>query len=285
MLIRTSRITHGKRPSGPTRINWNSPQARGLYARWPMRLGNPTLEQVGGYNIVPNANGLWRPSTFGGGMIDTTNVGVTHSANPFVPHSTRFTTDLGTELSVSCWFRSLAPTGTGNIGNASPFGKWDGAGWMIYVIGDKLRFYMGNTNTPTGTTVVDDSSKYFLLTGVASSTDAVTGCRLLVNGVREIDAAAGTIGSSTCDIQFGQYANSAGSSQDYEVFDCRLYKRALTDADVWQMYDPVTRWDLDGQPNTKTFFDMALAPVVSTVRFRDYGRRPWSFSPGSARLR
>lgn len=63
------------------------------------------------------------------------------------------------------------------------------------------------------------------------------------------------------------------------VAEVRLYSRALTDADVWELYDPATRWDLYWQPSTRSFFDVsAVGRTTKNTRSHPLGIRsghPW----------
>jgi hypothetical protein len=47
------------------------------------------------------------------------------------------------------------------------------------------------------------------------------------------------------------------SGWDGLIADVRIYKRALSDAEVWALYDPRSRWDLYWQPNTRAYSFMS----------------------------
>jgi hypothetical protein len=44
-----------------------------------------------------------------------------------------------------------------------------------------------------------------------------------------------------------------------QIAEIRIYNRALTDAEVWALYDPRSRWDLYWQPNTRAYSFMSAA--------------------------
>lgn len=264
MLLRSSLTVIGARPSGRFGINPESPQAKGLVGWWPIAPWAPTMEMIAGYHIQSNANGLYRPQ-FNGLVLDTTNVAGTHSANPLVPHTTRFTSDFaegGFYWSFSCWVRPLTTT----PGDCGVFSKWDGNGWMLYIDSSQIpRAYTGTIHADGATRLINNPDRWYLLTGTQDSRGAGS-INIYVDGV--LDGTTGTSGSvnSTCDIEWGNYSSSGGTPNDIQVADCRFYGRPLAPAEIWTLYDPKTRWDLYWVPSTRTHFSLDAAASLTAAQ-------------------
>lgn len=62
-----------------------------------------------------------------------------------------------------------------------------------------------------------------------------------------------------------------------------IWNRALNPAQVWQLYDPATRWDLYWTPSSRVFFN--LGGAAPATAYKTEGRRPHPYKPGSARVR
>lgn len=260
MLIRTSRLSRGKRPSGPFGVNWDCHQANKIIGWWPIASWAPTAELIAGYTIQSNANALYRPG-FDAMVLDTTNVSSTHSANPIVPHTTRFTTDYadgGLYWTFSCWVRPLTTTPS----DCGVFTKWDSRGWMLFVHNQIPRAYTGGTHVDGATQLVNDPSRWYFLAGTQDPRGGGT-INLYVDGVR--DATGGVDGSvaSTCDLQWGNYNSSTGTPNDIQVADCRFYGRALDAEEIYTLWDPKSRWDLYWQPSSRAFLDLGAAAAAT----------------------
>jgi hypothetical protein len=58
-----------------------------------------------------------------------------------------------------------------------------------------------------------------------------------------------------------------GNNLNGTIADVRVYNRALTDAEVWELYDPRSRWDLYWQPNTRAYSFMSAAAAFDATQF------------------
>lgn len=257
MLIRTSRITLGRRPSGPFSLNWASPQARGLLAWWPMASFGPYAELVHGRNIVPNANGLIRAG-LDGLTLDTSNVNRTHASNPQVPLASAPVPTLADTYTFSCWVRPLDTTG---FGDTCAFSQWTGGqGWMLFInTGGIVRAYSGGNHTDGAIAI--PVGAWSLILGTVYTTPSST-CDLYVNGILDASGANGGI-ALTADLQWGQYGSSNGTGGRFQIADSRIYGRSFIPADVWALYDGRTRWDLYWQPSSRLFLDLGAAPAAA----------------------
>jgi hypothetical protein len=55
------------------------------------------------------------------------------------------------------------------------------------------------------------------------------------------------------------------------VDDVRVYNKALTAAEVWALYDPLTRWELYGQPSQRSYFFLSDANSALLLRLQTEG--------------
>ncbi len=73
---------------------------------------------------------------------------------------------------------------------------------------------------------------------------------------------SGTVGASDAPFFIGgEPSGTGGQSIAVEALfaDFRIYNRALTDNELWQLYDPRSRWDLYYVPGRRVFFDTGAA--------------------------
>lgn len=87
------------------------------------------------------------------------------------------------------------------------------------------------------------------LTHVAMTYDG-SNLRLYVNGVLEHTVATSlSIGTNSMALNFGCHANVTANNRWFGIIqDIRWYERVLNDAEMLQLVDPATRWDLISVP-------------------------------------
>ena len=111
--------------------------------------------------------------------------------------------------------------------------------------------------SPQGVTATSDfSATEFKF--IAGTFDGTT-YRIYVNGVLEGAQAAAAPVATNQAVMIGAVDTSAiGILQFWlgKILDVRVYNRVLADADVWAMYDPVSRWDLYWQPTRRLFVNL-----------------------------
>lgn len=93
------------------------------------------------------------------------------------------------------------------------------------------------------------------------------GIRVFMDGVLDNSTATAFGGGGTASsAAIGAGAGSGAGSDTWigSFCDVRLWHRVLTDTEVWQLYDPATRWDLYWVPGRRVFFDVG-APPASTA--------------------
>lgn len=249
------------RPTGgrPVVINWDSPQARGLSDLFLGRTG-PTVirrrpvSRVGTFASLgrgvqaPLNDVLWEYDQSGGNLSGATFDATGLSASD--------------ALTISAWVYLTQAPGAGR-------GLWElgSANWSLAVThslgtnglmrahvvttsGGAAQFNTGDTTTALA------AFTPLLATAVWNPGSGLT---LYVNGRSEASNATATTGLRDVDAMRVYAAPSVAVAAGLEgcLSDLRIYRRALTAAEVWALYDPQTRWDLYWQSSTRIIFDIA----------------------------
>jgi hypothetical protein len=246
-----SRLQATQRPTGTFSLNYDSAQAQGLYAWYPLqpsiltpyvypsgqiapfveRSLTGTVQQaaasIGGlcYNGVPggSADGMSRTLTF----------------------------PLPVPFTIACWHYPRTLNSQTCVYNTTVSGF---VGWYLYDQGGTPSFqaFDGSTGTATATTS-HVTNQWQHLVGVEYATNSRACFR---NGAgKGTNTTTVAPGSPTNREEIG--AIGGISSWDGLIADVRIYKRALSDAEVWALYDPRSRWDLYWQPNTRAYSFMS----------------------------
>lgn len=210
----------------PFTLNRASPQARGLLAWWPT-IG------VNGSGVSDRAAGLHN--------------GVWTGTPTYVPHPTTgrmFDFDGSSYVVVSANARlaNLYPT-------LSAWVEFDSVSGYNTIIDKDVEWIIrgDNTNLTYHQWPDAQSITVTVTTGVlyhvAGTYDGVT-MRLYLNGV-QVNSAAKTGISGDFGNNVGIGAQGDGDvPMNGRVGDVRIYDRALSAAEVWQLYAPQTRWQL-----------------------------------------
>jgi len=127
-----------------------------------------------------------------------------------------------------------------NSTKAAYFIIGDGSVWGGLNYGNKIL----SVNTPY--TLVGTSKK-----------DGIN--KLYINGVLDTSISQGTRFASAPGWKVGRWKLTAGNQYTGWAFDFRIYEKQLTDAEVWSLYDPQTRWDLYWQRRRTFFLPVAAA--------------------------
>lgn len=250
--------------AAPFRLNRNSVQAHGLVGWWPLGLGQYGIGgDVLGVNPMTPVNG---PSL--------TPDGVRGGATTFVSASSQYL-DLGRAVvsdgpvTLACWFNS---NDTDNLQTLVSLGNNGSNGVMRLIIransaGDPLWAQQEG----------DGGGAFFAATtlGITANTWH-HGCAIFQpdnpNRRRSAYIDGGNRGDETTATTTTPDFTTIGamrrdSVQQYMsgmIADVRIYNRALSDAEIWQLYDPATRWDLY-EPVTRQIW-----PVVAPAGGADY---------------
>lgn len=231
-----------RRLSIPFERNDHSPQARGLVGWWPT---------VGASrSVLPGYAGSLAPMVTANApaVVGDSEVGqmlLLNGSNQFAA------TIVGglplfqqtTPFSVAQWVRTT-DTDAPFVSNWNILGT---PGWRTDINNGSLRLLIvnavasGRVVRTTATTYGDGNLYFFVAT--FSGNSAASGITLYVNGVAVAmtgvnDADPGTLVNHNAALG-ANLAFLAGS-----IADPRVYNRALSAAEVWQMYAPQTRWEL-----------------------------------------
>lgn len=229
--IITSRTgSWNQRPSEPVvTLNANSPQMVGLANWWPLNNRAETLwlDVAGGNNALPEAGLKAEP-------FSAAPQGWSIKGND--SNTAVIRTLSGDYWTFSCWFWVDGTDGGAGvnriIGSSSAACRigFTKAGAFF------LRTAEGGSNQTVGS-FTTNTWHHFGLVRTGSSTLTV-----YVDGVFNAAAAAETGGSTDFNRLFAH--PSAGERYNGYAHDLRWYNRSLHPAEVYQQFDPRTRWDL-----------------------------------------
>lgn len=146
------------------------------------------------------------------------------------------------------------------ITDASP------ASWLFEVSSGAAN----STISSTATTTLTANTPYHL---VGTYDGAYV--RLYVNGVLAGSPSATTLslGTSAQPTYMGRLRPYISDSYFYGLIgDVRIYERALSADDVWQLYDPATRWELYASPTVMRAVKAPAAVAGVSRQFMHYQR-------------
>lgn len=230
-------------PDIPFTINWNSIQARGLSHWWPgdseyaNYVSSANGVRTGTATIAPTATG--RAFYLPGGTSNYVNCG-----NPANLQTQSY-------LTITAWIYTNTLTG-GGANLRSAFGnEGDNSGFMLrlHTADDTLNWYVYSGGyrvaTMPGTMAVDTWYHVVCVYDIGSA--AASQLKLYVNGIQ---AAVGTSGGAAIvnsSVAFGiglcpYYTDRSWSGY---IRDVRVYSgTVLSPAEIYQQFDPITRWEL-----------------------------------------
>lgn len=243
-------------PPGPFTINRDSPQADGLVLWMPHGGGDPGtsrhVDRVRGLTFTKGGTPTWvLDGERGWSMLFDDASSEYLETGHGVP--------TGLPLTISARFytdRNNANQVIAGLADASLANGWH-ALWVrdntklqcfTFDTGDAQRF------AESSAAVTINACEYGC--GVwAASNDR----RVYLNEAKNTDTADGA--GRTLNVT--SIARISDSSPGYyfsgSVYDLRIYNRALTDAEVWQIYDPATRWELY-KPTRRLWQAVTAAP-------------------------
>jgi hypothetical protein len=263
----------GNQPWGPILLNANSPQAQGLAAWWTPA-GVPVLEQRTRQTlIVGGSPSLGVRALPGMALMDF------DGTDDILTSPASFQVSMPLTLSVWCLF-DVASAAYALIGLRDDSGGQNET-YIERSSGDRFRAVSRITGPvfgiATGTTVVATNTLYHVAAVFASATSRT----IYVNGRSEATdtASANTTGMET--FRLGA-RNGPGSLLNGCLGDARIYNRALTATEVWNLYNPATRWDLYAQPNRRVYFDVGAtfnAALFPWTAHRDLPRAHDTMTP------
>lgn len=259
MLTKRGGWPYGHPPNCQFEVNTQSPQARGLVAWWPF-LGNqgaitPLRDRVGAYDLTHYNSPTWTATAERGWVLLFDDAGNEYLSVVDTPIT-------GTPLSLSCWFNN-DNDGSHQVAMAMTDAGTDNFFTLQLRAGGTtaLRCYANATQSAETTAggalnewhhacaiFSDDNNRSIYINGGFEGTD--TGVATPANIDRIFIARLGS-----------GYMSGM-------VSDCRIYNRALSDAEVWdhyqnrwELYRPVRRlWPVSG-----AICDTITVTVTSTI--------------------
>lgn len=259
------------RPSGPIGINWDSPQAVGLLAWWPMMGDLTNYFNHGRFNLTADPS----PAIVGAGQ--PINGAAMQFNGSAVYTSERVLTSTGFPFSYTCW-------GLSNVSGAGPRESC-AVGTSIYTSAFLRAWYNLSWGSNSGSSQISVLSKDGGGTSYARATVDFTVGRWhhavgvwAANNSRRVymDGANSAVNTDVRNFDSsvnrqsigGVYHNTTTIEQPFDgrITDVRIYGKALTAAEVRAIYDPETRWDLYWQPSRQTIFDIAASFQAAWAR-------------------
>ncbi len=225
----------------PFELNYNSPQAAGLVAWWPMiaSRGMGKLRDMGGRGLDGTFNGglTWAADGQMGVALkfDGSSGYIDAGGAPCLAWGTG-------DFTVSGWIN------TSTSGFAWLAEKGDDvltASWRLYLRSSApyVRFSVGTTNTSVGPTDYRDG-KWHHLAGVRSGDNAL----VYVDGalIQTITGVAAVNVTSALNLLLGVQYSTGVKANYLNGAICQVVARniAASPSIIWQMYDPATRWEL-----------------------------------------
>ncbi len=230
-----------------------SPQARGLFFWWPTigLAGGPTItDKIGTNNGTLNSGALWS-NISGIPAIDldgssTADIALGQTVSALSSSSP------GT---VSIWFNPDVFLTRALLGGSAAENYF----FWKFVSGPPFIFRVANPTDRIDYVIPEPIvGAWHLVTVTRDGTNQ----RLFWNGIESTSGVLTT--DDTTNIDFiGRYS---GTGEDFNgrVRDIRIYNRALSAADAYQLYAPSTRWDLY-HPPSRAFFLHTAAVAGGTI--------------------
>lgn len=264
-----------RRPSGLLTINRGSPQARGLVSVIaPPFLGDNRTKLAGTLvNGAAPAVTPWGPAWF---CENEANSNIDGTASYLeVPDDNAY--DLTGAFTVSAWLIFKEPSAWTNsrhvlskylsAGNQRSWGLGIEATrqvvWNVFPEGTTT-----NSVELIGTATLSVETLYHIVGRLIPS----AAMAVFVNGAKDNEVTSSIPAGpfvGTAPVRLGSAVNAREVRSIYgSIIDARIYNRALSDADIWQLYDPKTRWDLYAVPQRRSWVDAPAAAATGN---------PWNY--------
>lgn len=257
-----------------TRINHRSPQINGLISAYLYNAGSylaPVLPDTMNQNPATiNGTYLWQETDneLGSGIYTAgDSSGYTDCGND----ASLQTVSGG--LTICAWVRLYQNDGSSGYGGVICKGDLNGAAsaatYSMYIHASHLyyndRSGSSTTDQLTGAATLDYQGTYHF----AATWQPSVRASIFVNGIRDATTTTSvpaTLNNPNYNVLIG--AGQGGANKAYYQFrgvihEARIYNRALSEDEIWQLWNPPTRWDLYRSPIR--FFGKA-APAAPTGR-------------------
>jgi hypothetical protein len=272
MLIKTGKHSGLWRPSVPAIQNKDTWQSLGLLGWWP---AGPTwrdastmllLDRVGGHHGVVGGAALAAPGQMGFAVAPSGN-------SSFSVSTTGRLAFPSSEGTVTYWAKLLtaSPASDDFSGFGMQFLPASSASHYPLTTG---LIYIGEMSSDRPINAVsplaDVTRTEWHMVTVTSKAGA-NNYRFFQNGRLVTQATRGGWPSllATARLMGTSFGASPFAMNGWGC-DFRIYNRALTDAEVWELYQPSTRWDLYWQPQRSYVFLAAAGGGAGSARSRTF---------------
>ena len=237
------------RPVWPYALNHLSQQAQGLVGWWPMahRGGNILYDLSGRCTHGTIVNGVW-----GGEGLDLRNASSAYvdlgSGLPAIGSAYTVWADVSFFSDINFGMLVTRAAGAGT--------DWElGSSWF-----GGLDPYWGQNGSNT---VLSSEGATTGRRRQIAATVTANPTRIFLDGRRTGTAASSGIRTATGTLYFGR--RSDGNYIDARFFEVRIYDRALSDEEVYSLYDPQTRYELYYPLGRRLWFIPAAAGAQSVL--------------------
>lgn len=254
MVIRTPGRHGLTRPQGPAIQNRDTAQSLGLIAWWPV---GPTSRDTSPNQLPERVRGLGITGSNGSLSTRASQVGLAlqndGAGDTYLEFSTAGLSFPSQEGTMSYWTKLANATPASD--SLSGFGMWVMPANFVshYPLSSGL-VYCGEMSTDRPINGVSPlagvtRTEWHVVTVVSRA--GTNGYRFFQNGQLMAQGTRGGWPSLLSSARlFGQHYAPLSANYAVDGFACdfRIYNRALSDAEVFELYQPSTRWDLYWQP-------------------------------------
>ena len=238
-------------PQWPFILNQNSPLAQGLVGWWPSGL-------IGGGVIYDFSSGGNRDATLGGAVWQAhTLAGSCLHFDGSDDYADTASTPVSVEpLTMACWFKPGRVTAAEDLMVIAP-AAGTGDAWRLRAAGNVnfdpvqaiSRDGAESEARSTGPGFFPgDGHTWYLATSIHVSN---TERHAFLDGENKGSDTGNRNPTGTAKVSFGAFRTD-GTFNPFlgEIGPAYIWNRALSDDEVWSLYNPPTRWDLYWQPRT-----------------------------------
>ena len=248
-----------RRPTPPYVFNKDCSQAQGLQAFWP--LGEPSalmyhdyVRTKGSYKLTQNGTMAIAPGPFSDGLA-TSNTG---STSNWLQIASAVVTDY--PATMACWVYPLDVTTYRNclvVSQEASAGDYMTLDLGGDIGGDPVVADVNEVGFATTTTGYV-ANQWQHICGVYTSTSLVAA--YLNGGGKGTDTSSGTPnGWNTTVVGAGRFSSTTFSPINGRLAHACIWNRTLTDDEVFELYEPPTRWQLYYPVGTRKYFKAPAA--------------------------
>lgn len=231
-------------PPSAASYNLHSTQAKGLVAWWPVAGSRGTTllrDRVNGRNGVFNGNAALVKDSVMGWVTSYDGNGDYIR----VTRTQRLGETIQGDYTLTMWMKSSSATTVKRLWGSYDSVTGFNTAIFNYSSAGQLRFYSGSAADADSLLANASGLNNGVWRHYAFQVQGTT-MRIFINGVQDNSRTrvAGT--TTNADFFLGTSLSTSTATQMFEgsIGDTRLYSRALAQAEIWQLWNPLTRWEL-----------------------------------------